>query len=199
MLAFAYSLAAARGGHPSHAPAGSHLAGAELTGWRIDGGDRRLDLRGLSLTGADLTGAVLRDVDLSGADLGGADLTRAELHDSDLSSTDLRRADLTGTVFRHCDLTGARWSGSTAYQTQALWCRPAQDQRRQGWLVAPAGAARPPAAMMSAFTGHTGPVSGGGWSPDGTRLLTTSHDNTARIWDAATGHPTSPSPATPTG
>jgi WD40 repeat protein len=30
-------------------------------------------------------------------------------------------------------------------------------------------------------------VSGGGWSPDGTRLLTTSHDRSARIWDAATG------------
>ncbi|MGH4017464.1 MAG: pentapeptide repeat-containing protein, partial [Pseudonocardiaceae bacterium] len=178
VLAFAYSLAAARGGHPSHDPAGSRLAGADLTGWSIDGGDRRLDLRGLSLTGADLTEAVLRDVDLSGADLGGADLTRAEVHDSDLSSADLRRADLTGTVFRHSDLTGAHWTGSTAYQTQALRCRPAQDRRRQGWLVAPSGAARPSAAVMSAFTGHTDMVSGGGWSPDGTRVLTTSWDGT---------------------
>ncbi|MGH3808626.1 MAG: NACHT domain-containing protein, partial [Pseudonocardiaceae bacterium] len=188
VLAFAYSLAAARGGHPSHDPAGSRLAGADLTGWWIDGGDRRLDLRGLSLAGADLTGTVLRDVDLSGADLGGADLTRAEMHDSDLSSAELRRADLTGTVFRHCDLTGARWTGSTAYQTQALRCRPAQE-RRQGWLVAPAGAACPSAALMSAFTGHTNRVTGGAWSPDGTHLLTTSSDRTARIWDAATGRP----------
>jgi WD40 repeat protein len=30
-------------------------------------------------------------------------------------------------------------------------------------------------------------VSGGGWSPDGARLLTTSWDGTARVWDAATG------------
>jgi pentapeptide repeat protein/WD40 domain-containing protein len=189
VLAFAYSLAAARGDHPSHDPAGSHLAGADLTGWWIDSGNRQLDLRGLSLTGADLTDAVLRDVDLSGADLDGADLTRTEVHDSDLSSANLRRANLTGTVFRHCNLTGARWTGSTAYQTQALRCRPAQDRRRQGWLVAPAGAARPSAALMSAFTGHTHWVTGGGWSPDGTRLRTTSRDNTARIWDAATGQP----------
>jgi WD40 repeat protein len=32
-------------------------------------------------------------------------------------------------------------------------------------------------------------VSGGAWSPDGTRLLTTSDDGTVRIWDAATGQP----------
>jgi WD40 repeat protein len=42
---------------------------------------------------------------------------------------------------------------------------------------------------MSAFTGHTSAVSGGAWSPDGTHLLTTSWDNTARIWDATTGQP----------
>jgi hypothetical protein len=30
-------------------------------------------------------------------------------------------------------------------------------------------------------------VSGGGWSPDGARLLTTGYDRTARVWDAATG------------
>lgn len=34
---------------------------------------------------------------------------------------------------------------------------------------------------------HTREVTGGGWSPDGTRLLTTSADRTARVWDAATG------------
>jgi WD40 repeat protein len=32
-------------------------------------------------------------------------------------------------------------------------------------------------------------VTGGAWSPDGTRLLTTSNDRTARIWDATTGQP----------
>ena len=43
VLAFAYSLTAIRGGHPSHNPAGSHLAGADLSGWSIDSGERRLD------------------------------------------------------------------------------------------------------------------------------------------------------------
>ena len=41
----------------------------------------------------------------------------------------------------------------------------------------------------SLFTlcGHTGPVTGVALSEDGTRVVTGSHDNTARVWDARTG------------
>ncbi|EIV96140.1 WD40 repeat-containing protein [Frankia sp. QA3] len=188
VLAFAYCLAATRGGHPSHPPAGSVLAGADLAGWRIDGGSRRLDLRGVSLAGATLTDAVVRDADLSRADLSGADLTRAEVHDSALNGADFRRADLAGTVFRGCDLTNARWTASRAYATQALLCRPSDDTRRRGWLTAPITTKRRAGLRLSSFTGHTDPPTGGAWSPDGTRILTTSWDGTARIWNATTGH-----------
>ncbi|KJE20416.1 WD domain, G-beta repeat-containing protein, partial [Frankia torreyi] len=188
VLAFAYCLAATRVGHPSHAPSGSVLTGAGLAGWQIDGGGGRLDLRGVSLAGARLTDAVVRDVDLSGADLSDADLTRAEVHDSSLDGADLRRAELTGTMFRGCDLTGARWSGSHAYATQALLCRPVDGARRRGWLVAPNATTRQAGVRILSFTGHTDWLTGGAWSPDGTRVLTTGHDDTARIWNASTGH-----------
>ncbi|WP_250292135.1 pentapeptide repeat-containing protein, partial [Frankia sp. CiP1_Cm_nod1] len=183
VLAFAYSLAAARGGHPAHRPAGAVLAGADLAGWWIDGGGRRLDLRGMSFAGADLTGAVIRDADLSGADLAGANLTRAEIHDTDLNAADLRRTGLAGTLFRRCDLNAAHWAGSTAHRTQALLCRSAPSTRRPGWLVAPTNAPRRADARLSSFTGHTSLVTHGAWSPDGTHILTTSYDNTARIWN----------------
>jgi WD40 repeat protein len=35
--------------------------------------------------------------------------------------------------------------------------------------------------------GHEGSVFSAAFSPDGSRIVTTSDDETARIWDAATG------------
>jgi hypothetical protein len=47
-----------------------------------------------------------------------------------------------------------------------------------------------PAALTRVLKGHTGPVNGVAFSPDGSRLATTSEDGTVRVWDPATGHPT---------
>ncbi|MCK9896198.1 pentapeptide repeat-containing protein, partial [Frankia sp. AgB32] len=181
VLAFAYGLAATRGGHPHHALRGSVLAGADLAGWRIEGGGR-VDLRGAVLAGTRLVGARLLDADLTGADLTDTDLTRAEFMDSDLRDARLRRASLPGTIFRRCDLRGAHFDGSHAYRTQALHCRE-DASPRPGWLLAPAPRTPTTHARLSTFTGHTGWVTGGAWSPDNTHILTTSGDGTARIWN----------------
>ena len=41
-------------------------------------------------------------------------------------------------------------------------------------------------ARLAVLSGHGGPVIGAAFSPDGRRIVTTSVDRTARIWDAAT-------------
>ena len=49
-----------------------------------------------------------------------------------------------------------------------------------------------PRPLQLTLEGHTGPLSdfnGAAWSPDGSQILTTSWDETARIWDAETGQP----------
>jgi WD40 repeat protein len=41
--------------------------------------------------------------------------------------------------------------------------------------------------MIQAFTGHTGAVLAAAFSPDGKRVLTSSDDQTIRLWDTQTG------------
>ena len=37
--------------------------------------------------------------------------------------------------------------------------------------------------LITVLTEHTGPVRSASFSPDGSRIVTTSNDNTARLWD----------------
>src|SRR5205085_2517950 len=46
--------------------------------------------------------------------------------------------------------------------------------------------------MISHHSNYNFWLDGVAFSPDGTRLLTGSHDGTARVWDAASGQPVSP-------
>ena len=188
VLTFAYALAAAKAGYPHHELNGSRLDDADLRDWEIGGGSR-LVLHDAVFARANLTGAVFRDADLSGAVFDGADLTRAELHDSELRDAFLRDARVVGTILRSCDLTGARWDGAAIYRAQALWCRPAAPTDSPDWLVAPTDTAPAANARLTTLAGHTDALTSGAFSPDGTRILTTSHDHTARIWDTATGEP----------
>eukprot|EP00769_Ergobibamus_cyprinoides_P001620 gnl/Ergobibamus_cyprinoides/268.p1 GENE.gnl/Ergobibamus_cyprinoides/268~~gnl/Ergobibamus_cyprinoides/268.p1 ORF type:complete len:380 (+),score=88.75 gnl/Ergobibamus_cyprinoides/268:29-1141(+) len=49
------------------------------------------------------------------------------------------------------------------------------------WGVTASGKSR----LMTAFTGHSGPVSTGTWACNGKRIVTGSHDGSVRIWEPA--------------
>ena len=51
----------------------------------------------------------------------------------------------------------------------------------------PASGMPPPAQELRQLTGHTDVVNSAAYSPDGRHIVTASDDQTARIWDAATG------------
>jgi hypothetical protein len=95
-----------------------------------------------------------------------------------LDAADLRDADFTGVRLIGGSLAGALLAGS-------LWLRAALlgvGRGRQVELVD-----QSTSRVIRHLTGHTGPVVGVAFSPDGTTVATASGDGTARIWDPATG------------
>jgi WD40 repeat protein len=72
----------------------------------------------------------------------------------------------------------------------ALVGEPSEEERRRGIAPEPTRraelAATAHAALdLACLTGHSGAVMSAAFSPDGARVVTASHDTTARVWDAA--------------
>ena len=59
----------------------------------------------------------------------------------------------------------------------------------------PASGTRPRGRQCAQLSGHTGVVSSAAYSPDGQFIVTASNDQTARIWEAATGRQNAPTHA----
>jgi transcriptional regulator with XRE-family HTH domain/energy-coupling factor transporter ATP-binding protein EcfA2 len=64
------------------------------------------------------------------------------------------------------------------YSVDKSWTTEAEDALRRALLAS---------RVELTLRGHTDWVEGVAFSPDGTRLATSSHDGTAKVWDAATG------------
>src|SRR5262249_8067630 len=61
------------------------------------------------------------------------------------------------------------------------------DKTRASRAAAALAAAVPQANWRFSLSGHDGLVRSAAFSPDGSRIVTASHDGTARAWDTATG------------
>ena len=176
-LQLRYTLQARDHGWPHPTLAGSDLTGATLRGWRFTGtGTDPLILTAATLTGADLRDTRWDHVTLTHATLSGARLDRATLHDTTITAGTLQDADLSGAFLHHCRLDGTDLTGITTHRLRHIGSGTN--------LPTPA---HPASTHLHALTGHTGAVWGVAFSPDGTRLATTSDDGTARLWDSTTG------------
>ena len=101
-----------------------------------------------------------------------------------------------GTVWLWDAETGRRWAG------QSGWARSSS-----AWHSVPTGGKSPSGAATAMRQSGRSPIEASGWSascahrstvrdvafsPDGNRLVTASHDGTARVWDVQTGSPVTP-------
>ena len=188
------------------------MKGADLRGENLAGAW----LAGANLDEAHLSGAMLNGAELSGASLCRADLADCQLRDSKACSADFREADLTGTQARRGDFSGARFPDAKlacavmvdtccesadftrcdctetrfarAQLKDALWeqtnldrltCPDAKGCPREGGV---------PAVPSPYFRrGHYGGLTCSVFSQDGRMVLTASKDNSALLWNSATG------------
>lgn len=118
-----------------------------------------------------------------------ADLVQADCLGADFSHADLRATDIASATFCNAALQATRWAGVN-HAAQADW--HAADLAR---ATAPGQEADFPAPLLAVpplpawllQTGHTSDITAVAWLPDGSTLLTGSNDQTARLWEAASG------------
>ncbi|WP_344056915.1 WD40 repeat domain-containing protein, partial [Sphaerisporangium rubeum] len=184
---------------PKEDLSGAVFRGADLTGARLAG----VNLSGADLSDARLTGAVLDGADLTGADLTGAVLDEAsligvELRDAAMGRVSCDRTKLTSARNANIDVLSG-WGTAMPSEPPRLMLQPSATATSMTvWhptraLLALANGNNAelwdPAAgtCLRTLTGHNDWLTSVAYSPDGTRLTTTSRDRTARIWNPATG------------
>ena len=151
---------------------GADFSAAELTGCRLDGA---------AAAAADFSGTAMRGIHAAGADFSGARFAKADLTGAMMVETACEKADFTGALcagarFAAAKLAGARWDGADTTRMTSPGAEPCI-----------ASKAYPESPIPLLQLGHQGPVNRAVYSADGKQVLTASSDNTARIWDAASG------------
>ena len=80
-------------------------------------------------------------------------------------------------------LAQSRWSEGRVREANEFLARVPAEHRHIEWGLA----AREFEGSELTLTGHTAAVTGVAYSPDGTRIVSSSDDHTLKVWDAATG------------
>ncbi len=184
---FTYTLMALERNLPHPNPRLLDLSGTDLQKWTIGSKRASLDLRGVSFKDARLDDSRFNHVCLDRVNASRASMQRAFFEYCALSNVDFNGTDLSGTIFRHCDLSRTSLEKAKRHRTQLLHAS-GYEQGLSGVLVAPLleRSALKILPKTQIFSGHVNGVTAVAWSPDDSRIVTSS-DGGVRVWDAVTG------------
>ena len=185
---FTYTLMALERGLPYPRPGTLDLSGTDLRKWTIGSKRGSLDLRGVSFRSARLDDTRFNHVCLDRVNASRASMRRALFEYCALSNVDFNGTDLSGAIFRHCDLSRTSLEKAKRHRTQILYTS-GYKQGLYGVLVAPLldRSELKIFPEIQIFSGRVDYVTAVAWSPDGSRIVTSSTFDDARVWDAATG------------
>ena len=90
-------------------------------------------------------------------------------------------------MFRDCRAAGATFNRVTSNRLRLIRSETAQSPGAEPAIFRGSANRKPETELLTSAGGHSSPVVGCAWSPDGTRLLSASWDDKLRIWDASSG------------
>jgi len=190
-LAFALWLKLHEHGMRTPAPRSVRLEEAELAGWIIG----NLNLSGARFDEANLRGTSFRNTVLAAASFSRATLVNAEFLACNATGANYSDADAVAGIWRNCDLRKSRWTSAELRFASFVECKATEMEEfsdDKDYVAANCkgltNTALPVKGQCSIYDGHSNGVWAAAFSPDGSRIISGSFDNTLKLWDAESGN-----------